>query len=139
MADLEDAAKHLSMAVNRTYSAKHAGGPAMREGIAIPAEWFLDYKHARKEDTDEKLKAAKKAVTLAYERLMDMKKHEKDVFGPAALELQGLTRDAHGRSRIIDVLVANEKEPVHDQYQRALDCCSKAIASLKHAGLLPQH
>jgi len=135
--ELEDSAKHLDASINRVYSAHHGGSPAMREGLKIPAEWFHEYKQTSHEHSDPKLRAAKKAVALSYERLMDFKKQEKEIFGPAALELQYLNRDKHGRSKIIDVLVSNDREPVHDHYQRALDACSKAIDSLKHAGLLP--
>ncbi|MBI4150009.1 hypothetical protein HY488_01250 [Candidatus Woesearchaeota archaeon] len=136
--ELEDHAKHLNMTINKIYSQRHGGSQAMRAAIEIPAEWFQEYKRTGVAYSDAKLKAAKNAITLVYERLADMKKVEKDVFGPAVLELQHLNRDNRGRSKIIDVMVANEPGPIHEHYQKALDNCSKAIEALKQAGLLPK-
>lgn len=136
--ELEDNIKHINAAINRVYSQRHGGSPAVREAIMIPIEWFQEYRQTAVEHSDAKLKAAKKAMTQVYERLMDMKKEEKEVFGPVTMEFQHLNRDQRGKSKIIDVLVANEPGPLHDHYERALNHCSKAIEALKHAGLLPR-
>ncbi|GEM_PF-3961116 len=136
--ELEDHIKHINSVVNKTYSQRHGGSQAMRDAISIPMEWFQEYKQTAAAHSDSKLKAAKKAVTQVYHRLEDMKRQEHDLFGPAALEIQHLNRDKRGKSKIIDVLVANEPGPLHEHYQKALESCSKAIEALKHGGMLPE-
>ena len=134
--ELEESVKHLNASVNKVYAQAHGGSPAVREAVLIPFEWFQEYKHTSLDHGESKLKAAKKAVTQTYERLMTMKKHEKDVFGVAASEFH-LVHDKQGKSAVIDVLVAND-QAVHPFYDRAMNSCSKAIEVLQHAGVLPK-
>ncbi len=133
---IEEDTKHLNMAINKVYAERYGGSPAVRDAVRIMPEWFHEYRHIAAEYPEEKLKAAKKTITHAYERLMDFKKDQQEVFGPAALEFHHPKFGRQGKKKIIEVLAANTQEPVQRHYDDALEQCSRAIEALKRAGVL---
>ena len=103
----------------------------MRNRIKILSEWYNEFSEVATADLSEKLFAAQKTLYLIYERLLDLKRNEKEVFGQISYELKNLKRDEYGRSKIVDVLKDNDKDPVETYYKSALEFCTKGMNELK--------
>jgi Ca2+/Na+ antiporter len=128
---IEDKCKALNFVIGRVYSNKKGGSPELRDLIKIPAEWYNEFSKVTDENFDENIVVVKKMLWSIYDRLLQMKKQENEVFTAAQIEnLDNLERDATGQSPIIDVLTTNDKDPVETYYKSALDFCEKATAEL---------
>ncbi len=128
---IEDKSKAMNFVIGRVYSQRNGGTPEMRDKIKINSEWYNEFSEVTGDNVNEKLFAAQKTVYLIYERLLDLKRSEKEIFGKISYELKNLKRDEFGRTKIIDVLNDNDKDPVDVYYKSSLEFCTKAINELK--------
>ena len=63
------------------------------------------------------------ALSRIEQRLKLLNEQESIVLGPAIHKLKKIKRNATGGDRIIDVLIANDKDPVDKYYEGALEFC----------------
>ncbi len=124
---IEDKAKAINFAIGRVYSNKHGGSPKIRDAIKINAEWYNQFSKITEDNFDESIVPLKKSLWSIYDRLLGFEKKEKEVFTKTEVEnLSGLERNREGNDKIIDVITANDKDPVPTYYQSAIDFCRKA-------------
>jgi len=128
---IEDKSKALNFVIGRVYSQRNGGTPEIRNRIKILSEWYNEFSHLESTDMKEKLFAAQKTLSLIYERLIDLKRSEKELFGRISYDLKNLDRDEYGRTKVIDVLVKNDNDPVKTYYKSALEFCTKAMTEMK--------
>ncbi len=131
---IEDKSKALNSSIGRVYSVRRRGNESMREKIKIKSEWYNEFSSMdQSDDTKLKLEKAHELVSKIKAQLDLMKKTEAEVFGEAqAKRLVKLKRDSEGKDRIIDVLIANDKDPIETYYNAALEFCEKAFEAIKH-------
>ena len=82
---------------------------------------------------NELAKIKDKHKTLAVldrieKRLNRLFRTEKEVFGTKSFK--NIRRDASGKSRIVDVLIANDRDPVEVYVENALIACGRIRAKL---------
>ena len=56
---------------------------------------------------------------------------EESVFGNDSYKLKNLARDPTGKTKIIDVLIANDSDPAALYFKSALEFCKKAIEEIE--------
>jgi len=129
---IEDKSKALNFVIGRVYSVKHGGTKDIRNKIKIKSEWYNEFNTLQKSGRIiQDLSRVKDLVHRIYEQLRLLLNTEEQVFGQDYKKLKIITRDPNGGSRVVDVLVVNDQDPVQTYYQSALDFCHKAVQELK--------
>lgn len=129
---LEDKSKALNAVIGRVYNTSKGGHAAMRKRIQVHSQWYNEYSaldHDR--ETPEQLETARTLLGLIQKRLVLMQKTESEVFREDAKTLHNLRRDKDGNSRIIDVLIWNDKDPVEQYYRGAVQVVHQALDELE--------
>lgn len=130
---IEDKSKALNSVIGRIYSVRHRGNESIRNKIKIKSELYNEFSGIDDTDTRAKLEKARSLVLKILESLKLLEKKESEVFGvTASKRLINLKRDPDGNDKIIDVLIANDKDPVETYYKGALEFCNKALAEIDH-------
>jgi len=122
---LESNLKALNAVIGRVYRRANGGTDLIRDLIKIKPEWYnsfntlLGAEEGGKIDKGGILKSAD-----AIERRLDMMfKKERELFG--MVKFKNLQRDPDGNSKIIDVLMLNDNDPVETYFENALITCGK--------------
>ena len=97
----------INESIRRVYSHENGATQVMRNKLLLSVEKAQDLQSTF---AKENYKEAHNIVFQLYEQVRDLFNTEHEVFGRH--KLSNLSRDAHGKSRIIDVLIANDPEPV---------------------------
>ncbi len=129
---IEDKCKAINFVIGRVYRASNGGTKELREKIKIPSEWYNEFNSIKPDEVREQRDLALNLLTKIEEQLMLLLKPEKDVFTKEELKaLHTISRDEHGRDRIIDVLSVNDGDPVEDYYLGARDFCKRVKEGLQ--------
>mgnify|MGYP006294630969 FL=1 len=127
---IEDKSKALNFVIGRVYSAKHGGSEKLRNMIRIDKEWYNTFAEIRPDEIKSNILRLRKAVYSIGERLNVLHLTEKEVFPQSLSKLKKLQRNPEGKDRIIDVLIANDKDPVYAYYKSAVEFCNKAAKEI---------
>ncbi len=123
---IESSCKALNSVVGRVYRKSNGGNSLIRDLIEIKKEWYNEFNTLAKTLDRERIGE----VTDKIEKRLDMMfKTEKELFGD--INLQNLKRDLKGNSRIIDVLIMNDNDPVETYFENALILCGKVKESIR--------
>jgi len=125
---IEDKCKAINFVIGRVYKTKSGGTPEIRASIKIPKEWYNKFYESKSKYTPEKNKLVCELSTHIEAQLKRLFLTEKKVFGVHAKGLKRIQRNKDGSSRIIDVLIANDKDPIKDYVESALEFCRRAKA-----------
>ncbi len=126
---LEDKAKALNFSIGRVYRSSNGGSAAMRERLRIPREWYNEFESASEH---ERAQRAKAVVRKIYDRLLQYVHREKDVFSEHELAgLSNIVRSPHGDSTVLEVLAANDSDPVQTYYVAAVEFCEQVLTGLE--------
>ena len=132
IASIEDKSKALNFAIGRVYGKRHGGSKEMRELIKIKSEWYNEFSNIDKNDQVNRYGIARKLIERILAVLNKLELKENEVF--EQFEARNLKRSVDGSDKIIDVLVANENDPVQTYYESAIEFCNKAKDALKKLG-----
>lgn len=129
---IEDKCKGLNFTIGRVYRNSNGGTPHMRERLRIPSEWYNDFHSIKAEDMAEQQEKAKVLIHKIRDRLKVLAMKEKEVFShPEAANLKHIMRHKEGEDRIIDVLKANDRDPVDHYYVSAVEFCDRILEELE--------
>jgi len=117
------------------YARRHGGTDEVRDAIRIPGEWYNEFARLEGIDAATKVKKIRHLVNNIWERLQSWRNPEKAVLGYRHQYLKGLNRDPEGNTPIIDVLIANDRDPVDVYYRSAIDFCEKVLGELSEYDL----
>ncbi|MBD3313357.1 hypothetical protein GF345_02860 [Candidatus Woesearchaeota archaeon] len=120
MHSLESHSKSLNSVVGRVYRKSNGGTRLLRELIEVKKEWYNQFNHLEKSLDKQGILDV---VDKIERRLNVMFKTEKEMFGQTSIK--NLRRDTEGNSRIIDVLIMNDNDPVETYFEEALVICGK--------------
>ncbi len=128
---IEDKCKAINFVIGRVYSSYHGGSSKLRDKIKIPSELYNEFNSIEEKDLKKKWKTAKILVLNIQHVLDRLYEPEKAVFGDEAKKLVNLERDKEGNDSIIDVLAKNDKDPVYNYVEGALDFCKRALEEIE--------
>lgn len=132
---IEDKAKALNSVIGRVYTKRHGGTDEVRDAIKIPCEWYNEFARLEGIDAAAKIKKIRHLVNSIWERLQSWRNPEKAMFGYRHQYLKGLNRDPEGNTPVIDVLIANDRDPVEVYYRSAIEFCENALGELSEYDL----
>ena len=117
---LKETVNHLNAAIDRVYTKENGANKGMRNHITVPLTVLskIDVHHPGR--LHRELWTFSEHLTLLY-------RSEIEVFGQGAFQIKNLARDPEGRTRVIDVLIANYPHPVASHFKQALELCKLAI------------
>ncbi|MCX6707036.1 MAG: hypothetical protein NT001_02745 [Candidatus Woesearchaeota archaeon] len=125
---IESNCKALNAAIGRVYRRSNGCTNLMRELIEVKKEWYNEFNVLTK--TGDKDRMAE-VVDKIEKRLNYLFRTERDIFGNAPIK--NIKRDPFGNSRIIDVIIMNDNDPVETYFENALSLCGKIREKLaKH-------
>lgn len=122
---IESNCKTLNSVIGRVYRRSNGCTSLMRELIEVKKEWYNEFNVLTKTADKEKML---EIIDKIEKRLNQLFRTERDIFGNA--EIKNIKRDPFGNSRIIDVLIMNDKDPVETYFENALSLCGKAREKL---------
>ncbi len=124
VASIEDKSKALNYVIGRVYSQYHGGNKQLRELITIPSEWYNEFNETKSKEETLKI------VIRIENRLKRLLHTEQEVFPEKTKGLKNLKRNKDGSSKIINVLMDNDNDPVQDYYEGAIMFCEKVREQL---------
>lgn len=119
---IESNCKALNSAIGRVYRKSNGGTRLVRELIEVKSEWYNSFNYLLKNLHDRQ--AISDLVERIEKRLNVMFRKEHELFGTT--QFRNLKRDPNGNSRIIDVLIMNDNDPVQTYFENALKACGEA-------------
>ena len=123
---IEDKCKAYNFVIGRVYSDKKGGSKKIRDMINIPRELYNRFTELAEhlEDKEE----LEKVLDGILARLTLAEKEESGLFkiGKATTEVK---RSEH--NTILDILSANDKDPVNDYHAEAKEICTQVLKVLK--------
>lgn len=125
IASIEDKSKALNFVIGRVYNAYHGGTRVLREKINMKQEWYDQFSQLPDDADKIDYPALLLLINTIENRLKQLEKTEAVVFGMAHKEFKNLVRNDNGSDRVIDVLAKNDKDPVKNYYDGALQFCGK--------------
>ena len=133
---IEDKAKGLNFAIGRVYRSSNGGSAALRDKIKIRRDWYNEFYELNEAELDNKhqhkVDKAKVLLHQILDRLRLLGQKERVVFSQSELKkLKNLKRNEHGEDAVIDVLQANDNDPVEHYYVSAVDFCERIIEELE--------
>ncbi|MFH1400482.1 MAG: hypothetical protein ABIH41_03105 [Nanoarchaeota archaeon] len=126
---LEDKCKALNSVYGRVYKARSGGSPQMREPVRFTPELYNRISFLVQNFTDENKNELLSLVDEILKKLYLLYNTEKSVFGD--LQLKYLMRNEDGTSRVVDVLIMNDLDPVQQYVENAVDIASRAKVFLE--------
>ncbi|MBN2052107.1 hypothetical protein JW756_01270 [Candidatus Woesearchaeota archaeon] len=131
VSSIEDKAKAINAVIGRVYSTHHGGSDNLRKKIRIDAEHYNEINELKNQPHDKRRILAIELLRKIKDKLDMLNKSEKDVFDKSELkQLIHLARDADGAYKILDVLISNDKDPVKQYYDGAVEFCDNALDEL---------
>ena len=128
---IEDKCKALNFAIGRVYSNKHGGSDALRAKIRIDKEWYNKFSELSEDFTPKHKEMIRLSVNLILKQLKLLDLPEKEVFLDMHASLTGIQRSKSGKDRILDVLIANDKDPVETYVKSARQFCNHVLSLFK--------
>lgn len=126
---IEDKCKAINFAIGRVYSDKHGGSPETRNKIKIDKEWYNKFSDLTEEFTPKNKEMVRLSVGLVLKRIEIIHMKEKDIFGEHK-QFKNIQRNKQGNDKIIDVLIANDKDPVQTYVKSAKAFCEHVMSIL---------
>lgn len=123
---IESNSKALNQVIGRVYRKSNGGTKLIRELIQVKKDWYNEFNTLV--NTMEKDKIIE-VIDKIERRLDKLFKSEHEVFGKASLK--NLRRDSNGKSRVIDVLIMNDNDPVETYFETALILCGQIKERLR--------
>lgn len=125
---LEDKCKAINFVIGRVYARRNGASTKLRDKIKIPAKLYnaFSHMHGIKEFTPEMKDILKQLV----ERLNYLYSKEKEVFDDDYKKFSNITHEPNGDSKIIDVLIKNDNDPVREYFLGALDACETVLGQM---------
>jgi hypothetical protein len=108
----------------------------MRSLIQAPSELYNQLGKTTLKGATKHPEPVRRLIKRIRDNLVTLEESERDVFGSTHKKLKGITRNADGSSKIIDVLHENDQDPVRPFYESALGLCD---ASLKELNIIATH
>lgn len=131
VSSIEDKSKAINAAIGRVYSVKHGGSESLRKKIRIDAEHYNEINELKKLPLDKRRILAIELLRKIKDKLDLLNKPENQVFDKSELQhLSNLVRDSGGNDKILEVLIKNDKDPVKQYYDGALEFCDEALDEL---------
>lgn len=131
VSSIEDKAKAINAVIGRVYSANHGGTEPMRKKIRIDAEHYNEINELKTQPHEKRRILAIELLRKIKDKLDLLNKPEKEVFDKSEMKhLVHLGKDADGSNKIIDVLINNDKDPVKQYYDGAVEFCDNALDDL---------
>ncbi|MFC1775030.1 hypothetical protein ACFLZN_01805 [Nanoarchaeota archaeon] len=127
---IEDKCKSLNFAIGRVYGNKKGGCKALRDALRIKRESYNTFSELAKKLDNESRPKLLKILQIIKKQLNLMKLKEFEVFPEQYLNELNLKRDPAGNNTILDVLIANDKDPVKDYFEEAEEFCDKLTQHL---------
>lgn len=124
VSSIEDKSKAINFVIGRVYKKNNGGSKELRKKILISPEWYNEFADIENADKEQR-KIMISALSRIEQRLKLLNEQESIVLGPAIHKLKKIKRNATGGDRIIDVLIANDKDPVDKYYEGALEFCQE--------------
>lgn len=124
---IEDKCKALNFAVGRVYRNSSGGSAKLRERLRIPREWYNEFNTDASED---RIARAAVLVEKIHDRLRIYTKPEHEVFTHE--ELARLKHKRKENATVLDVLTANDSDPVEQYYRSALETCEQILKGIGH-------
>lgn len=125
---IEDKCKAINFAIGRVYRSSNGGSAKLRERLRIPREWYNEFSDAQE---DEREGRAVSLTRKILSRLLQYAHKENEIFSTEEMKrLKNLTRDREGNSTVLDVLAANDSDPVQQYYAVAVDACQQVLTEL---------
>ncbi len=128
---IEDKCKAINFVIGRVYSVHNGGTKEIRDIIRIPQEWYNHFSSIAHNITEDNKVQVISLLNELLERLNILYETESRVFGDMQHRLKNLKRDTRGRSKVIEVIVANDKDPVQNYVESAIDYCLKTKKALR--------
>lgn len=130
MLGIEDKCKALNFVIGRVYRMSNGGSEKIRARLRIEKDWYNEF-HSLTKDIDQNRDDALAVLHKINDRLSLLMKPEKDVLHKKELDaLKHIARDKEGGDRIIDVLIANDRDPVEHYFVGAVEGTQKLIGAL---------
>lgn len=128
---LEAKCKAINFTIGRVYADKKGGSSKIREKLHIPSELYNSFSQI---STKEKEVDKDQLIDLIRAIQGKLRQLELQEFRLFTLNKPRLPVDRleNGKSRVIDVLEDNDKDPVREYYIEAKETCEKFIEYLKN-------
>jgi hypothetical protein len=131
MQSIEDKAKALNQVIGRVYRRSNGATLKMRNLLKIHPEWYNKFSSITAENLMEKAGVALPLLWKITQRLNDLYNEEIEIFGDDCYKLKNIARDPTGKTRVIDVMTANDSDPVALYFKSALEFCKSAIEQVE--------
>ncbi|MBS3107907.1 hypothetical protein J4468_03240 [Candidatus Woesearchaeota archaeon] len=122
---LEGDCKGINFAIGRVYTRKNGGTKLGRQELIIEKMLYNALSDALVQGDKVKILDM---VNKLHTKLKRLELRERDIFGKS--DLQNIKRDPEGNDKIIDVLIMNDSDPVHDYYTGAMQTCEEIIENI---------
>lgn len=119
---IESNCKALNSAIGRVYRKSNGGTSLVRDLIEVKSEWYNGFRYLLTNHPDKT--AIYGLLDKIEKRLNVLFRKEHELFG--AIQFKNLKRDPNGNSRVIDVLMMNDNDPVQTYFENALMACGDA-------------
>jgi hypothetical protein len=122
---IEDKCKAINFAIGRVYSNKHGGSPGIRTRIKLKKELYNSFSELSSHFHDKDAYPLLKLLNQILLSLAVLEQNEQDTFFRKVL--------SKNNEKIIEILTANDKDPVVEYFEEAKDACIKMIDYLKES------
>lgn len=129
---IEDKCKSINFVIGRVYSKKNGGNDSMRDVLKINSEWYNAFSEITQDFKKEDSARLYIIIDSINQKLNVLEMRENEVFDNASLSKLELSRGSEGNDKVIDVLAANDKDPVYDYQQEAKEICKRIMEYLKN-------
>jgi len=131
VSSIEDKSKAINAVIGRVYSVKHGGTEFLRKKIRIDAEDYNEINELQAQPHEKRRILAIELLRKIKDKLDLLSKPEKEVFDKAEMkQFLHIGRNSDGNDRILDVLINNDKDPIKQYYDGALEFCDNALDDL---------
>lgn len=128
---LGEKAKVINQSIGKVYRRSNGATLRMRDMIKISPALYNSLRGISHEVISKDADSALKVLWGITEKLNTLYMPEESVFGEDCYRLKNLARDPAGRTRVIDVIISNDPEPVALAFKAALESCKKAIEEIE--------
>ncbi len=131
MQSIEDKSKALNQVIGRVYRRSNGANLKMRNLLKIKPELYNKFSRMTEENLMENPDATLNLLWHITDELNTLYLTEEEVFGDDSYKLRNLARDPTGKTKIIDVLIANDSDPAALYFKSSLEFCKKAIEEVE--------